>query len=385
MSHARPEPHVPSTAGGQVPVPRESEQDHGGTEHPPARRPAPEPTRTQRMPSLVAMVLFGVFCLGGFGYTLLNFTGAVRVFTAEAVVSAVLLAGVGVLGFWILRRIRPVRAPSLTFSFLALVWGMTGAIGLALVANHQLMSAWSRAGGLEFGSAWGAALTAPVNEGLLKVTGVVLIAVIAPRVVRGPIDGFIMGALVGLGFQLVEDLTYALNMITMQGATAGMASVVQTLFVRVGLTGLGSHWAMSAVAGTAIGLLAAASWRPGTRRGVGALLLLLLAMGVHWFFDSPLMENLLGVLVKTLAVFLSAVVVYFVARHGYRGRVRQSLAEQGEELGIRRSSAVALASRQGRRNELGRVAHPERPAVRARLEGGEGSECEVPVRSQEPW
>ncbi|GAA1464347.1 PrsW family glutamic-type intramembrane protease [Nocardiopsis exhalans] len=368
MSHAHPEPRVPSTADGQVPAPRESGQGHEGTERPPAQGTAPEPPRTQRLPSLVAMVLFGVLCLGGFGYTLLNFTGAIRVFTAEAVVSMILLAGVGVLGFWILRRIRPVRAPSLTFSLLALIWGMTGAIGLALVANQQLMSAWSRAGGLEFGSAWGAALTAPINEELLKVTGVVLIAVIAPRAVRGPIDGFIMGALVGLGFQLVEDLTYALNMITMQGATEGMASVVQTLFLRVGLTGLGSHWAMSAVAGTAIGLLAAAAWRPGARRGVGALLLLLLAMGVHWFFDSPLMGNLLGILVKTLAVFLAAVVVYFVARHAYRGRVRQSLAEQGEELGIRRSSAVALANRHGRRNELSRVAHPERPAVRARQE-----------------
>lgn len=366
MSHARPEPHVPSTADGQVPTPRESGQGHEGTERLPAPRTGPP--RTQRLPSLVAMVFFGVLCLGGFGFTLMNFTGAVRVFTAEAVVSMLLLAAVGALGFWILRRIRPVRAPGLTFSLLALVWGMTGAIGLALFANSQLMSAWSRAGGLEFGSAWGAALTAPMNEELLKVVGVVLIAVMAPRVVRGPVDGFILGALVGLGFQLVEDFTYALNAITMQGATEGMASVVQTLFLRVGLTGLGSHWAMSAVAGTAIGLLAAAAWRPSARRAVGALLLLTLAMGVHWFFDSPLLETLLGAMVKTLAVFVAALAVYFVARHAYRRRVRQALAEEGEEVGMRRSSAVALANRHGRSKELSRVAHPERPAVRARQE-----------------
>lgn len=366
MNPARPEPHVPSAASSQVPTPRKSYQDNDGTE--PPHQPRTGPPGTRRLPGLVAAVLFGVLCLGGFGYTLLHFTGAIRVFTAEAVVSMILLTGVGVLGFWVLRRIRPVRAPVLTSSFLALVWGMTGAIGLALVANQQLMSAWSRAAGLEFGSAWGAALTAPVNEELVKVAGVVLIAVIAPRAVRGPMDGFIMGSLVGLGFQLVEDFTYTLNMITMQGATEGMASVVQTLFLRVGLTGLGSHWAMTALAGTAIGLLAASAWRPGARRGTGALLLLLLAMGVHWFFDSPLMENLLGILVKTLTVFLAAVAVYVAARHAYRGRVRQSLAEQGEELGIRRSSAVALASRRGRRNELSRVAHPERPAVRARQE-----------------
>lgn len=366
MSHARPEPGVPSTVSGQVPTPRESGQGHEGTERLPA--PQPGPPRTQRLPSLVAMVLFGVLCLGGFGFTLLNFAGAIRVFPAEAVVSMILLAAVGVLGFWILRRIRPVRAPSLTFSLLALVWGMTGAIGPALFANSQLMSVWSRAGGLEFGTVWGAALTAPINEELLKITGVVLIAVMAPRVVRGPMDGFVMGSLVGLGFQLVEDFTYAMNTISMQGATEGMSSVAQTLFVRVGLTGLGSHWAMSAVAGTAIGLLAAAAWRPSTRRAVGALLLLMLAMGVHWLFDSPLMGGFLGIFVKTLAVFAAALAVYFAARHAYRRRVRQALAEEGEELGIRRSSAVALANRHGRRKELSRVAHPERPAVRARQE-----------------
>ncbi|WP_017587121.1 PrsW family intramembrane metalloprotease [Nocardiopsis ganjiahuensis] len=390
MSHARPEPDVPPTASGQIPTPREdgqgrqgpgereapgaTGQDSEGTELPPSAQPQPGPEpepgppRTQPLPSLVAAVVFGVLCLGGLGYTLLNFTGAIRVFTAEAVASVLMLAVVGVIGFWILRRIRPVRPPNLAFSLLALVWGMTGAVGLALYANTQLGSAWSRAGGLEFGSLWGAALTAPINEELLKVTGVVLIAVIAPRAVRGPVDGFVAGSLVGLGFQLVEDLTYALNMISMQGATAGMVSVVQSFFARVVLTGLGSHWAMSAVAGTAIGLLAATAWRPGTRRAVGALLLLLLAMGLHWLFDAPLLQSLLGILVKVLAVFVSALAVYLAVRHAYRGRVRRALAEEGEELGIRRSSAVALASRHGRRGELSRVAHPERPAVRARQE-----------------
>ena len=367
MSHARPEPHIPSTASGRVPTPRDSGQGNEGTE----RLHGPEeeaPPGARHLPSLAAMLLFGLLCLGGFGFTMMNFAGAMLVFPVEAVVAALLLTLLGVLGFWVLRRIRPVRPPSLTFSFLALLWGMTGAVGLALFANSNLLSAWSRAGGLEFGTTWGAALTAPVNEELLKVLGVVLIAVIAPRVVRGPVDGFVIGSLVGLGFQLVENFTYALNAISMGGGTGGMASVLETLFVRVGLTGLGSHWAMSALAGTAIGLLAAAAWRPGGRRAAGAALLLLLAMGLHWLFDAPIADHLVGMAAKTLLVFLAAVTVYFAVRHTYRRRVRQDLAAQGEDLGIRRSSAMALANRHGRRRELGHVAHPERPAVRARQE-----------------
>ncbi|QVJ00529.1 PrsW family intramembrane metalloprotease [Nocardiopsis eucommiae] len=364
MSHARPEPDVPSTVSGQVPTPRRPGREHA-SEHP-AAPPHQEPPGPQRVPALVATVALAVVCLGGFVYTLTSFFGAIRVFPTETLAAAVVLAVAGVIGFWVLRRIRPVRAPSPTFSLVAVLWGLTGAIGLALFSNSQLMSAWSRMGGVDFGSAWGASLTAPLNEELLKTIGVVLIAVIAPRVVRGPVDGFVMGALVGLGFQLAEDFTYALNSIMMQGATDGVASVLQTLFLRVGLTGLGSHWAMSAIAGTAVGLLAAVAWRPGAGRATGALLLFLLAMGVHWFFDAPVLVGLLGVLVKTLVVFLSAVAVYVVARHSHRRRVRESLAEQGEELGMRRSAAVALSSRHGRHRELGRVAAPERPAVRDR-------------------
>ncbi|MBQ1082810.1 MULTISPECIES: PrsW family intramembrane metalloprotease [unclassified Nocardiopsis] len=364
MSHARPEPDVPPTASGQVPTPRESDQGHEGTEH--LTAPLPEPHRTQRLPALFATLALALLCLGGFVFTLTNFFGAMWVFPTETLAAAVVLGVAGVFGFWVLRRIRPVRPPSFTFSLLAVLWGLTGAIGLSLFSNTQLMSAWSRLGGVEFGSAWGAALTAPLNEELLKTAGVVLIAVMAARVVRGPVDGFVMGALVGLGFQLAEDFTYALNSIMMQGATDGVASVLQTLFLRVGLTGLGSHWAMSAIAGTAVGLLAASAWRPTPGRATGALLLFLLAIGVHWLFDAPLLEGLLGVLFKMLVVFLSALAVYFVARHAHRRRVRESLAVQGEELGMHRSAAVALASRHGRNRELGRVAAPERPVVRER-------------------
>ncbi|MEU3017003.1 PrsW family intramembrane metalloprotease [Nocardiopsis sp. NPDC007018] len=364
MSHARPERDVPSTTGGRVPNPRGSDQGHEGTERGPVPRATRPPAR--RPPALVAAVALGVLCAGGLLYTMTNFFGVMWVFPAETLAAAVVLGVTGLVGFWILRRIRPVRAPSALFSVLAVLWGLTAAIGLSLFANSQLMSVWSRLGGVEFGSAWGAALTAPLNEELLKTAGVVLIAVMAPRVVRGPVDGFVMGALVGLGFQLVEDFTYALNSIMMQGATDGVASVLQTLFVRVGLTGLGSHWAMSAIAGTAVGLLAAASWRPDGRRAVGALLLFLLAVGVHWFFDAPLLMGILGVLVKTMAVFLSALAVYFVARHAYRRRVRQSLSDQGEELGMRRSAAASLSNRRVRHGAVGRVPAPERPALRER-------------------
>lgn len=366
MSHARPEPDAPFSAGGRIPSPRASDQERAAIERPTG--PPQWPARHRRVPRLAAAALFGLLCVVGFVLMLNGLLGAVLVFPGETVLSVLLLTMVGVVGFLLLRRIRPVREPDLIYSLSALLWGMTGAVGLALVANGHLSSIWNKVGGLAFGSVWGAALTAPLNEELLKAAGVVLIAVMAPRVVRGPVDGFILGALVGLGFQLVEDFTYSLNMILMQGGIDGMVAVVQSFFLRVGLTGLGSHWAMTAVAGTAVGLLAAASWRPGPRRGAVAALLLLLAMGMHWLFDSPLLGTVPGIVLKGLLLFLTTVIVYFAVRRAHRSRVRRALAQEGEELGIRRSAAMALASRGGRDKELSRVARPERPVVRARQE-----------------
>lgn len=366
MSHARPEPNVPSATGGRIPSPRRSDQGHDEAERPNGTSQGPPGHR--RPPRLVAAALFGVLCLVGFVVMVNGFLGVALVFPGEMALSVLLLTLVGVVAFWLLRRVRPVRDPSLLYSLSALVWGMTGAVGLSVIANGHLSSIWNKVGGLPFGGAWGAALTAPVNEELLKLGGVVLIAVMAPRVVRGPVDGFVLGALVGLGFQLVEDLTYALNTILTQGGVDGFVAVVQTFVLRVGFTGLGSHWAMTALAGTAVGLLATVSWRPRRSQGAVAALLLLLAMGGHWLFDAPILGGVAGVVLKSLLVFLAAVIVYFLVRHSYRSRVRRVLAKEGEESGIRRSVAMSLATRGGRRKELGRVAHPERPSVRARHE-----------------
>ncbi|MBR8740147.1 PrsW family intramembrane metalloprotease [Nocardiopsis sp. MG754419] len=388
MSHAGPEPERPSTRDAHVPSPRGSGQGHEGTE----RLPAPQTGRwgSQNLPRLASAILFGLLCVVGFGLMVNGLLGAVLVFPGQSVLSALMIAVVGALAFWLLRRVRPVTPPSKVFSLLALIWGMTAAVGLALVANGNLSAVWNTVGGLPFGSAWGAALTAPINEELLKVAGIVLIAVMAPRVVRGPMDGFVIGALVGLGFQVVEDFTYSLNVIAMQGGVDGIVAVVQTFILRVVLTGLGSHWAMTAVAGTAVGLVAAASWRPDQRRALWAALLLLIAVGVHWFFDTPLLGDLFGAIAKTLVVFVTAMVVYFVVRHAYRARVRRALAEEGDELGLRRSSAVALASRHGRRRELRKVPQPERPAAAERqdrmvaMAEDRASEYRVPIAPGRP-
>ncbi|CAL9394702.1 hypothetical protein SUDANB121_01339 [Nocardiopsis dassonvillei] len=360
MSQAPNDPRVPDTASGTVPAQRHSHSDAPGPQRVPAPR-APERTVLgYRLPSLAAMVVIGVLCLFGLGALVLRFAGSVRVFFAEAALALVFAAATLLFGFWLFRRIRPVRAPDPTASLVAVAWGLTAATGCALLANAALTGIWSKTMGLVFAEVWGAALTAPLNEELFKLVGIVLVAVAFPRAVRGPVDGFVIGALVGLGFEVTENLVYAVNAVFQAGGVNGGEAVVQATVVRIVLTGLGSHWAMSAVAGTAVGLLAAAGWLPGRRRALGALLLVLTAMAMHWLFDAPLLGDLLGVVVKVLLNFAVAMAVYFTARHVHRRRVRRALVQESEEVGMRRSAAVALARRRARRRALHEVPEAER-------------------------
>ncbi len=365
-----PEPDERPTATdrGSVPSPRSARQESTGPRHASERPSGGGHVRGQRLPALAALVLIGVLCAVGLGYLALRFTGLVRVFFSEAALAVFLGLVTLAFGFWVLRRIRPVRDPALDASVAAVAWGLTAATAGGIIANAGLGSIWAKSLGLPFSEVWGAALTAPLNEELLKLAGIVLVAVAFPAAVRGPVDGFVIGSLVGLGFEVTENFVYSMNAIVQSGGTGGLTPVVQTTVVRLVLTGLGSHWAMSAVAGTAVGLLAAVAWRPGRRRAVAAALLVVLAMALHWLLDSPLFAGIGGVVFKVAVVFLTTMAVYFTVRQAYRHRVRAALASEGGALGMRRSAAVALANRRGRVRELRHVADPERPAVERRQE-----------------
>ncbi|MFI6576448.1 PrsW family intramembrane metalloprotease [Nocardiopsis sp. NPDC050513] len=360
MNHAPREPRDATAGRGRRNPAEHAARTHAfAGQHPPGTR----------LPALVGAAVFALACLAGLAVLVAQLSVRVLVFPWASALALALAVATFAFGFWILRQIRPVRPPDPTASVAAAVWGLTAATGAGIVANGGLSGIWNNVLGLEATGVWGAALTAPVNEELLKLAGIVLVAVVLPNALRGPVDGFVLGALVGLGFEVTENVIYGFQAITQSGATAPALSVMTTTVVRVGLTGLGSHWAMSAVAGTAVGLLAADGWRPDRRRAAGAALLVLLAVAQHWLLDSPLFgQGLAAVLVKVALIFGSTMAVYVLVRHAHRRRVRRALADEGAAVGMRRSAAVALATRQGRRRAAQAVALTERPAVVDRQE-----------------
>jgi RsiW-degrading membrane proteinase PrsW (M82 family) len=314
-------------------------------------------------------VTAAVLCLFGAGVLVWQFYGSLAVFPGAALLAVVLQLPLLIIGFWLLRLARPLRAPSRAWSAAAVVWGATAAGGCALLANQGLTGLWAKGAGVTFASNWAPALTAPLNEELLKLAGVAMIALAAPRAIRGPMDGMVYGALTGLGFQAMENIIYGLSNIPMLAATNPAAAVTASAVGR-GLTVLASHWTMTAVAGAGIGYLAAR----GPRRGAPpAAACLAVAMAMHLQFDAPAPQsaaNMLKVLIVLLKVLINfgvILVFYLRLRRSYLRRARAALTGQVTSGAVPDSEAPDLLARRGRRRRRHRATPgPVRDQVAAR-------------------
>jgi protease PrsW len=168
----------------------------------------------------------------------------------------------------------------------AFVWGAVAATTLAAIGNAGWGIVVARLAGPEFASRWTAALTAPFVEEILKGVGVVLIVLIARDEVDDPMDGFVYGALCGLGFTIVEDVFY---FIAVFGGDVG--GVLRGFFVRVIASGLYSHVLYTGLVGMAVAIVTTSrDDRPLRDRLRLAGLLAGAAVFAHFLWNSPILE-----------------------------------------------------------------------------------------------
>jgi protease PrsW len=162
------------------------------------------------------------------------------------------------------------------------VWGAVAAIGaFALLGNDAVMNLYAKAFGASFAFDWGPALTAPVNEELAKGAGVLLLLTLAPRLIRSPFDGLVVGALVGLGFQISEDISYAF--IGAANAFGDVGAAWTTIIART-LASIPSHWMFSGIFGAGLVWFIGRPEVPA-RKGLGAGLMLT-AMLMHGLWNA---------------------------------------------------------------------------------------------------
>lgn len=168
----------------------------------------------------------------------------------------------------------------------ALLWGAFGATTLSALGNTGWSFLILELAGPEFASKWSAALTAPFVEEILKGIGVVFIYLIARREIDDVMDGFVYGAMVGLGFTLVEDVFYFIG--AFGGTTEG---VLTGFYLRVVASGLYGHVLYTGLVGMGIAYFTSRrGMRPfGRRLGIlGALSAT--AVLAHFVWNSPLLD-----------------------------------------------------------------------------------------------
>lgn len=175
----------------------------------------------------------------------------------------------------------------------AFLWGGVISIGLAVVINTSFLEVIAKLFGASFAQTWGAAIVAPPVEETLKFLGVVTIYLIARSEIDDLLDGFIYGAIIGLGFAAVENVQYFIQSIGQPGAGDQIGPVLQTYFVRVILVGAYMHVLWSGLTGLGLAYYVTQRDQPRQKRLMYLVGLFLLAVLAHFIWNSPLLTEML--------------------------------------------------------------------------------------------
>lgn len=216
----------------------------------------------------------------------------------------------------------------------AFLWGAVIAIPFSAFSNGVWGVVVTRLGGAELSAYWSAALTAPFVEEIYKYLGLLVLLLIARAEWDDLMDGFVYGALVGLGFSVVEDVGYF--MINFGGDVSG---VLLGFFVRVIASGLYGHVLYTGLAGVGLAYFVTHRFdQPLGRRLLVAGGLLALAIGAHFFWNAPwfwptgddLPQIVIATMIKGLPFLIGLAVLLRLARR----REHRALAEAlGSEVG----------------------------------------------------
>ncbi|MCO1576510.1 PrsW family intramembrane metalloprotease [Crossiella sp. SN42] len=239
--------------------------------------------------------------------------------TPVAAVTAVLAQCLLVVVFTVLiRRLDLFEKEPPVLLALAFLWGAFIAPAVAAPANGALLSLAGKTGGAAFAADWGAALAGPLSEEWLKGLGVVAVLVIVREHLHRSLDGLVYGAMIGLGFEALENFGYAVNAALTDvndDFSAALGSSVSRL-----LFGVGAHVIFTGIAGFGLGYARTATDRSSGHRALVAAASVLTGYGLHVLWNSPLLGQLgvLGALAKYAVLVLLFTLVYrYTARREF--------------------------------------------------------------------
>jgi RsiW-degrading membrane proteinase PrsW (M82 family) len=211
------------------------------------------------------------------------------------VVGAVLLALFAVPVFILIGVLDLFEREPLSLMIGTFLWGAIAVLPLALATNNSLVELWVKLFGPGVGLGWIVAIIPPPVEEILKFIGIVLIFLMARSEFDDVLDGFVYGALVGLGFQIAEDMFYFFtHFIGPAQGVNEIGALIEGYWIRVISSGLYSHPLYAGLSGMGLAYWATRSDQPLRRRQMFLVGGLLLAIALHVFWNAPVLNSLLG-------------------------------------------------------------------------------------------
>ncbi|MGW1539281.1 PrsW family intramembrane metalloprotease [Streptomyces sp. NPDC002309] len=185
-----------------------------------------------------------------------------------------------------LDRVEPGPWRNLLFAF---SWGACAAALIAIIAN-SFATRWIATATADPTSAdtWGATLVAPVVEESAKAAAILLLFLFRRRHFTGILDGVVIAGVTATGFAFTENILYlgtAFGTDQLAGDSGISSVTAATFFVRVIMSPF-AHPLFTVLTGIGFGIAALAGERQRLRRVLLPPAGLLLAMGMHAFWNG---------------------------------------------------------------------------------------------------
>ena len=167
------------------------------------------------------------------------------------------------------------------------LWGAVAAPAVALVLNQAARAGLGEVAGATDATRFTGALAAPAIEELAKAAALLLLALIWRGALRGPRDGVVFGALIGVGFTMAENLYY----FALAALGGGAGALAESAYLRAALGAL-LHPTFTATAGAGFGWASARGGGAGVLVALAGLALAILqhvawnAAGAPWLYGA---------------------------------------------------------------------------------------------------
>jgi protease PrsW len=243
-------------------------------------------------------------------------------YPAAWMLSVLLLAATAIPAGLIIYRFDQFEPEPASLIVIALLWGGIVALTFASVTNSWMFGFLQHIMPAVTVDSWGAAIVAPINEEFYKGAGLVMIYLIARSEFDSVMDGLVYGAMIGLGFQVIENVQYFM-MAASESGGGQVGPVVSMYFLRVVLSGLYSHMLFTGVMGFGFAYFVTRRARSRGNRLAIFGLCAVIAWAAHFVWNSPWLEPLMsqgtGAFVLALVFkgvpFLALLVLLWVFAH----------------------------------------------------------------------